>query len=513
MIATPRLQQAFIFNLSQHWFSIRRFGGQKWYNLNRCGAARPPLGMRLSADPPALLCSFNEQPQAVSDLYLGMTLNQAEAEGYSVFVVRPSEPSHTGSTSTAAEPTMLETSRADRMAEQLGATGLSAAPHASGSSSAANGASVDWTSYGNFDDEDAELQAALAASVASAGGSPAALTPPSRPISSLPSRPPSVRQASLEADDPVAASRARAQAQLERFQRDQAAALRGEDAGSFEIPSRSTRVGQSSRAANIGAGTSGASSRDDTASLSRRRRQGDPEPVVLDDSDDDAEDPASSLGLPVPPTRRSTVIRSPSAASPAPRRHDEDEEMMRRAVAESLREQEARDSLAASTSARTAMDMADNEEELPVEDDEDLDNDIQINYQDDYDLVSMAARPPSMPAYLESTDFSAFSAYDRNYDEEDAELQRAIKASMEGIPIDYTAPALALPPPQPSPFMRRASPPLPLPHVSNEPTPVAEPARADDDDADDDDNDDDAEAAPPALTPEEIRALRLARFG
>ena len=497
-----RLQQAFILNLSQHWFPIRRFGGQKWYNLNRCGFQRDPSSCARSvADGPACPLSFNEQPQAVSDLYLGMTLNQAETEGYSVFVLRPSEPAHASSSSSRREPSILETARADRMAEQLSVSGVSTEAQAFATKAAANG--VDWASYGNFDDEDAELQAALAASVASASGTPITSTPPSRPISSLPSRPPSARQVSLEPDDPVAASRARAQAQLERFGRDQAAALRGEDAemgfGSFGVRSRSTRAGQSSAAGNPSASTSGASSRDEAAHSVRRRRQADPEPVLLDESDDEGVGPTATIGLPFTQRRPSAEDRPPVAASHT----DEDEEMMRRAIAESLREQEACDSLAASSGARTAMDA---EDDGADEDGEDLGGEIEVDYRDDDYL----ARPPSLPAYLDShADLSAFGTYDRVYDEEDAELQRAIKASMQGIPDDYSAPALALPVPQPSPFIRRPSPP-PL-----QTTPAAKPDRKGDavdaDDDDDDPDDDGAEA--PALMPEQIRALRLARFG
>ncbi len=61
-------QLAFILNLEQHWFTLRRFGltsvgedaGQgHWFNLN----------------------SFLTAPEWVGKLYLGMVLQQAEAEG------------------------------------------------------------------------------------------------------------------------------------------------------------------------------------------------------------------------------------------------------------------------------------------------------------------------------------------------------------------------------------------------------------------------------------------------
>jgi ataxin-3 len=69
-----RTQLAFILNLDQHWFSLRRFGPvsgnvqgdasrSHWFNLN----------------------SFLSAPERVSNLYLGMVLQQAEAEGPSPF--------------------------------------------------------------------------------------------------------------------------------------------------------------------------------------------------------------------------------------------------------------------------------------------------------------------------------------------------------------------------------------------------------------------------------------------
>ncbi|KAG0262883.1 Ataxin-3 [Mortierella polycephala] len=52
----------------QHWYTLRRFGPstQRWYDLN----------------------SLHPRPKHMSATYLGMTLSQLEAEGYSIFVVR-----------------------------------------------------------------------------------------------------------------------------------------------------------------------------------------------------------------------------------------------------------------------------------------------------------------------------------------------------------------------------------------------------------------------------------------
>ena len=63
---------AFILNHAQHWYTLRRFGnvspdpapeadpgGGHWFNLN----------------------SFNDAPERIGKLYLGMFLQQAQEEG------------------------------------------------------------------------------------------------------------------------------------------------------------------------------------------------------------------------------------------------------------------------------------------------------------------------------------------------------------------------------------------------------------------------------------------------
>ncbi|KAG0359423.1 Ataxin-3 [Podila minutissima] len=65
----PEREVAFICNLDEHWYTLRRFGPSvhRWYDLN----------------------SMHSKPRHMSSTYLGMTLSQLEAEGYSIFVVRP----------------------------------------------------------------------------------------------------------------------------------------------------------------------------------------------------------------------------------------------------------------------------------------------------------------------------------------------------------------------------------------------------------------------------------------
>ncbi|CAO1631653.1 unnamed protein product [Sympodiomycopsis kandeliae] len=66
---SPETQLAFILNLSNHWFCFRSFGSDAnfWFNLN----------------------SFLPEPSWVGSGYLGALLDQSQREGYSVFVVRP----------------------------------------------------------------------------------------------------------------------------------------------------------------------------------------------------------------------------------------------------------------------------------------------------------------------------------------------------------------------------------------------------------------------------------------
>lgn len=63
----PEKEDAFILNLAEHWFALRRFGksNQRWYNLN----------------------STASEPEHVSELHLGLLLQQMQNDGYSVFVI------------------------------------------------------------------------------------------------------------------------------------------------------------------------------------------------------------------------------------------------------------------------------------------------------------------------------------------------------------------------------------------------------------------------------------------
>ncbi|KAI0330986.1 Josephin-domain-containing protein [Cubamyces sp. BRFM 1775] len=240
----PHTQMGFILNQSQHWYTLRRFGevspdpsldadpgNGHWFNLN----------------------SFLRAPERIGKLYLGMFLQQAEAEGYSVFAVLQRDPE--GSLA-------IPRNEADEIAATIPE---SAATHYS-SSRQASTSDHPLTGVEGFDDEDMELQAALQASLAGGAFDPSTLPVfssagvggnrnyqsstsyqgPSRSYASaagrdyeviddndddddddeIIERPRAAAAAPAEPEDAVAASMARQRAVMERMRRDQEAALR-----------------------------------------------------------------------------------------------------------------------------------------------------------------------------------------------------------------------------------------------------------------------------------------------
>ncbi|EUC66948.1 josephin-domain protein [Rhizoctonia solani AG-3 Rhs1AP] len=419
--AVPDTQLAFILNLEQHWFTLRRFGhpGRKghWFNLN----------------------SFLESPEWVGNTYLAMVLQQAEKEGYSVFVVRPMDPSN--------PENMLPGTEADLIAETLdpGDFGgqvqrISTTRTQAGSSNAIAGAGPSSRPSG-FENEDVQLQRALQASITAGygGGSvyefpdePATYTTrPSAPPVRAPSLglgyggdsgPPSRRTPVPAADDPptpqfddndpVAASAARAKLRLEQMQREQAAAMQG--------------------MGGLGGGY---------------------ETVDLDPS---------------------AAARRREAQDRVRRAREDEEAQIRRAMEASLR----------------TPGQGETEDDLH------------------YDT------PPIPGAFG--------GGGNRDYDDEDAELQAALKASLESHAASSAAPSASARDPVPVPAVVRA-PSAPAPNVPARSASTAKPAE-DDEDEDEEEEEEEEEQAPAAASPEveakaeladpdEVRRRRLARFG
>ncbi|KAF5378192.1 hypothetical protein D9615_007591 [Tricholomella constricta] len=141
-------QLAFILNLDQHWFTLRRFGH-----------AEPEVNKDAGNGHRFNLNSVNA-PERVGKLYIGMVLQQAEAKGYFVFAVTQADPS---------APLALPRTEADEIASTLPEPTSAArsgfhSPSYKPSSAPLSTAPSNPTQIEGFEDEDYELQAALQAS-------------------------------------------------------------------------------------------------------------------------------------------------------------------------------------------------------------------------------------------------------------------------------------------------------------------------------------------------------------
>ncbi|KAA1473940.1 Josephin-domain-containing protein [Dentipellis sp. KUC8613] len=423
----PHTQLAFILNLNQHWFTLRRFGDATpqidldqgnghWFNLN----------------------SFLDAPEWVSKTYLGMVLQQAETEGYSVFAVTQSNPD---------APLALPRTQADEVAATL--------PDPAGGRSAQLSTSRTPRAPSGLEDEDLELQAALQASLSAdpqaawaqvqaqwgessgsgaststsgfrgSGSSSRADVPHNRGLSNptLPQVPfaplgPSSSGNLLppladNPEDPVAAGVARNRALLERMQREQEAALR--ESYEEEI----ARFG-------TGAGTSAG-----------------------------------------------PVQAGPSA-------EDDEDEQLRRAIAES-------EALARGDQAHAGG-----------RDDELLDD-------DGMDLDAPHQGPVQTHAYAQP-EHRWPAPGDRVYDDDDAELQAALRASLEDVPPEFRIPDTP-PPARPEP------PSAPAPAAPS--SALSAETESDRTSNAETETEGEAEAEPQEeqVSVEEMRRRRLARFG
>ncbi|GAA5950516.1 hypothetical protein JCM3765_000515 [Sporobolomyces pararoseus] len=108
--SNPEQIEGFLLNYQLHWFSIRRFAPNRFYNLDSC----------------------IPEPTWISEMYLGLQLREFELKGYSIFAIVPSAESHIGG---------LPPCDASSIAPSLpspsggGGGGASSSSHASGSGS------------------------------------------------------------------------------------------------------------------------------------------------------------------------------------------------------------------------------------------------------------------------------------------------------------------------------------------------------------------------------------------
>ncbi|KAH9935644.1 Josephin-domain-containing protein [Fomitopsis serialis] len=413
----PHAQIAFVLNLEQHWYTLRRFGAT---------SPHPDFNLEHSVGHWFNLNSFLQRPEWISKTYLGMVLQQAEADGYSVFAVVQQNPD---------APLAVPLTSADHLAATI--------PEKPSSTTATSRGASSSHVLDGFEDEDMELQAALQASlmqqpyeypVPPAGPLPSAsisaaptgalgsmrdfgntATPTVRTPPIAPRPPPQVvdlrddddddeeydpdyvpepdDDAGAVNDDPVAASMARNRAFLARFQREQEAALR-ESYGDEETEARAAQ---------------------------RRREQ------------------------------------------------EEEEEMIRRAIAESEEMHRAR--------ARQG--------------------------QEDVEMRGPEDEPPVVPPHP-----STMPIGHRVYDDEDAELQAALRASLEGVPEGFRMPDT--PPTTARPLQSATTSAPAPPPIQREPSVASTQSESDASIA----TESDSEPPPQEqLSMEEIRRRRLARFG
>ncbi|EKM54237.1 uncharacterized protein PHACADRAFT_257943 [Phanerochaete carnosa HHB-10118-sp] len=407
----PHTQLAFILNQHQHWYALRRFGPAStdaardpgeghWFNLN----------------------SSLERPEWVGKLYLGMFLQQAETEGYSVFVVIQRDPEG---------PLALPRTEADEFATAI--------PEESASGRTRGEASASRTAVEGFEDEDMELQAALQASLT--GAAPWGHHDPSYPA-----------PVAAAARDPIFGSGTRTPVEREREGSGVPAQQYGEEDEDiepevFSAPSASeSRYARLQAAADADADPIAASRARSQAYMEHVRRQ---QEAALRDS------------------YQEEVARAEAGVGRRNVRAEQEEAELMRAI-------EASRAIHEATGGSPAEDSE--EREVPR---------------------------PSPPA-------ETFGG-DRVYDDEDAELQAALKASLETLPEGFEIPSTP-PASRPSSSLPVAPAAVAAPRV--EPLPQAgHPGNEEDEIETESEADVSAAEAEPQLSMEEMRLKRLAKFG
>ncbi|CAL1707206.1 unnamed protein product [Somion occarium] len=428
---------------------------QHWYTLRRFGRVLPDP----AADPGEgqwfNLNSSLPEPEWVSKLYLGMVLHQAEAEGYSVFAVIQIDPS---------APLALPRTEADELAMSIpdSATGPFSGPSAS--------TVPGMEAFEGLEDEDMELQAALQASLMGGDDIPYPLSSRFTQPSSLTPPPPPIPQPQ------PAPSR------------------------SFSIPIRSSTSESSSR----------------VRTPIRRPRYGfnifgEPDEELDEDDDDD-------IVMPPPPAPVSIPIQErapePMDAIEASRRRNQAlmeafTRQQQHAMRETYEEEQARIDAGLPARRRTRQEEEDEELRRAIEESRALHAaqsktvDDEGEDMDDGDYVPSPRRTPPAPA--------AAATYQthRVYDDDDAELQAALKASLETVPEGFRIPSTP-PPPQPRPPSLAPAATLSAPPAAT--TKVESAAEADTETESEADTSSIAEAEE-VLDVDEMRRRRLARFG
>jgi len=152
----PTSQSAYICNFREHWFTIRKFASQQWFNLN----------------------SVNNGPELISPTYLHLFLSQLQNDGYSIFIVDGSLPQCPADEALLLQPTMQPAgasgaSQAGEDPELAAALALSLgqpiaknSTNRRGSTPDAQTMSVLEQSARDLDDEDQSLKDAIARSMA-----------------------------------------------------------------------------------------------------------------------------------------------------------------------------------------------------------------------------------------------------------------------------------------------------------------------------------------------------------
>lgn len=408
---------AFILNYEQHWYTLRRFGSENdgiWFDLN----------------------SFLAVPGRVGSTYLGMVLQQAEAEGYSVFAVVPKD---------STKPVQLPKSDAD--------TAASSVPSSSAQAAGVHGVA-------GFEDEDMELQAVLQASLMASEAGSSSLASHGASSSDAAYPPPISADPSNNPLRPM-----------------------GTNTG-IRTPTQRHQPGYSILNANE---------------------------EVEDDDDEDYVD-----AVEYPPTSY-TATTAHTATSPEPvdpveasrRRNEALMEQMRRQQEAAMRFTQHQEEVRVRAGLQTRRQTREEQEQ------EEIEKAIRASMEEARARGENAImdEPEELPAVQTARPTQTFESY-RVYDDDDAELQAALKASLESAPEGFQVPSTP-PPPQPPSLPSQPEP----ASIPSAPVMSTSTSKTGDDDGDvETESEADSSVAgeevkAASVNVEEMRRRRLERFG